>query len=308
MKKYNYNGAVAAGAVAAGGTLGILIPPSIGFIVYGIITEESIGKLFIAGVVPGIILTTFFALAIYLMCKLKPTLGPKAPRATFGEMLGAFRDVWQVALLFAVVMGGIYMGIITPTEAGGVGVIGALIIALFAKEFTWQGFLEAILTSTQMTAMVFAIVIGVSILGYFVTMTDIPMVFADYIKGLPVSRYAVFVLILLLYLVLGMIMNIIPMMMLTLPILFPTVKALGFDPIWFGVVMVIMMEMGQITPPIGINVFVIHGVAKDIPVGKVFLGILPFILVEIIVIFLLTLFPDLVLLLPNAMDVLAPIT
>ncbi|MBU2647010.1 TRAP transporter large permease subunit [bacterium] len=309
MKRFNYDDSLATGSVAAGGTLGILIPPSIGFIVYGIITEESIGKLFMAGIIPGIILTLGFALAIYIQCRINPALGPKAPKASVAEMVLSMKDVWHVGVLFLVVIGGIYSGIITPTEAGGVGAIGALIIAVFAREFTWNKFFAALRQATQMSAMIFTILIGVSLLGYFIALTDIPLNFANYLKSLDVSRYVIFVMILGLYLVLGMLMNIIPMMMLTLPILYPTVIALGFHPIWFGVIMVIMMEMGQISPPIGLNVFVIHGVAKkfDIPMATIFRGIIPFVIVEVLVIILLTIFPEIVLLLPEGMDVLAPI-
>ena len=309
MKKYNYDDSLATGSVAAGGTLGILIPPSIGFVVYGIITEQSIGKMFMAGIIPGIILTLGFAVAIYVQCKINPRLGPKAEKATRSEIFWSVVDVWPVAVLFAVVIGGIYSGILTPTEAGGIGAVGALVVAMFAPGFNHHKLFAALLEATQTSAMIFAILIGVGLLGYFVTLTDIPLNFANFLKGLDVSRYVIFVLILGLYLILGMVMNIIPMMMLTLPILFPTVLALGFDPIWFGVIMVIMMEMGQITPPIGINVFVIHGVAKqyNVKMATIFKGIIPFIIVEIIVIFLLTMFPDIVLYLPNSMDVLAPL-
>jgi tripartite ATP-independent transporter DctM subunit len=309
MKKYNYDDSLATGSVAAGGTLGILIPPSIGFVVYGIITEQSIGKMFMAGIIPGIILTLGFAIAIYIQCKINPSLGPKAPKATFSEIAWSIINVWPVGVLFAVVIGGIYSGILTPTEAGGIGATGALIVALFAKGFNRKKLFAALLEATTTSAMIFAILIGVGLLGYFVTLTDIPRDFADFLKGLDVSRYVIFVLILGLYLILGMVMNIIPMMMLTLPILFPTVLALGFDPIWFGVIMVIMMEMGQITPPIGINVFVIHGVASkyNVKMATIFKGIIPFIIVEVLVILLLTLFPEIVLWLPNSMDILPPL-
>jgi len=278
MKKYNYDDSLATGSVAAGGTLGILIPPSIGFVVYGIITEQSIGKMFMAGIIPGIILTLGFAIAIYIQCLINPSLGPKAPKSTWREIVMSVIRVWPVAVLFAVVIGGIYSGIITPTEAGGIGAVGALIVAMFAPGFNRRKLFAALLEATTTSAMIFAILIGVGVLGYFVTLTDIPRDFADFLKGLDVSRYVIFVMILGLYLILGMVMNIIPMMMLTLPILFPTVLALGFDPIWFGVIMVIMMEMGQITPPIGINVFVIHGVAKkyDVRMATIFKGIVQY--------------------------------
>ncbi|MDE0522350.1 MAG: TRAP transporter large permease subunit [Boseongicola sp.] len=309
MKKYDYDDSLATGSVAAGGTLGILIPPSIGFVVYGIITEQSIGKMFMAGIIPGLILVTGFALAVYVQCLANPKLGPKSERFTLREIIWSIVQIWPVMLLFAAVIGGIYSGILTPSEAGGIGASGALLIALFAPGFNRHKLFDALLEATTTSAMIFTILIGVGLLGYFVTLTDIPVSFANFLKGLDVSRYVIYVLILLLYLVLGMVMNIIPMMMLTLPVLFPTVVGLGFDPIWFGVIMVIMMEMGQITPPIGINVFVIHGVAKkyDVSMATIYRGIIPFVIVEILVIILLTIFPEIALWLPNSMDVLAPL-
>ena len=309
MKKYNYDDSLATGSVAAGGTLGILIPPSIGFVVYGIITEQSIGKMFMAGIIPGIILTIGFALAVYVQCLLNPKLGSKSEKFTFRQIARSIFDIWPVGALFAAVIGGIYSSILTPTEAGGVGASGALLIALFAPGFNRQKLFSALLDATTTSAMIFTILIGVGLLGYFVTLTDIPREFANFLGGLDVSRYIIFVLILLLYLVLGMVMNIIPMMMLTLPVLFPTVLGLGFDPIWFGVIMVIMMEMGQITPPIGINVFVIHGVAKkyDVKMATIYRGIIPFVIVEVLVIILLTFFPEITLWLPNSMNTLAPL-
>jgi len=307
MKKYNYNDSLATGAVAAGGTLGILIPPSIGFVVYGIITEQSIGKMFMAGIIPGIILTIGFALAAYVQCLINPSLGPKSEKFTARQVAQSIFDIWPVGALFAAVIGGIYSGILTPTEAGGVGASGALLIALFAKDFNRHKLFDALLEATMTSAMIFTILIGVGLLGYFITLTDLPLSFANFLNTLDVSRYVIYALILLLYLVLGMVMNIIPMMMLTLPILFPTVVGLGFDPIWFGVIMVIMMEMGQITPPVGINVFVIHGVAKKyrVSMATIYRGIVPFVIVEILVIILLTIFPDIVLWLPNSMNTLA---
>ncbi len=307
MKKYNYSSSLASGSVAAGGTLGILIPPSIGFIAYAIVTEQSIGKLFMAGMIPGILLTSGFIMMIWLRCFLNPNLGPKGPKTSLGEKIKSIRDMWQIILLFAVVIGGIYSGVITPVEAGGVGVVGALLIGVFSKKLTWYKFLRAILTSTQMTGMIFAILIGVSMLGYFVTLTDFPLQLAGLLNSLAVSRYVLFVLILCLYLLLGMLMNIIPMIMLTLPILFPTILTLGFDPIWFGVIMVIMMEVGQISPPIGMNVFVIRGIAGDVPMMEIYKGIIPFLIVQILLIILLTLFPGIVMFLPDSMDVLASI-
>ena len=262
-----------------------------------------------AGIVPGIILTLGFAFAAYLQCVINPKLGPKSEKFTAREVAESIFNIWPVGALFAAVIGGIYSGILTPTEAGGVGASGALLIAMFSKGFTRKKLFAALLEATTTSAMIFTILIGVGLLGYFITLTDLPLSFANFLNTLDVSRYVIFVLILLLYLVLGMVMNIIPMMMLTLPILFPTVVSLGFDPIWFGVIMVIMMEMGQITPPVGINVFVIHGVAKkyNVSMATIYRGIIPFVIVEVVVIFFLTLFPDIVLWLPNSMDTLAPL-
>ena len=307
MKKYHYDDSLATGSVAAGGTLGILIPPSIGFIAYGIITEQSVGQLFMAGMIPGLLLMFLFAVTVYIRCKRNPALGPVAEKSTLSEKIISLKDVWKVFILFCVVIGGIYSGLVTPTEAGGVGAIGALVIAAMSKEFSWKALFEALIEGIQMSAMIFTILIGVGILGNFVTLTQIPMELAGFLESLDVSRYVLFVLILVLYLFLGMVMNIIPMIMLTLPILFPTIMALGFDPIWFGVIMVIMMEMGQITPPVGINVFVIHGVAENVRMATIFRGILPFMLVMVLVIIILTIFPQIALFLPNAMDVLPSI-
>jgi len=212
-----------------------------------------------------------------------------------------------VALLFLLVVGGIYRGFFTATEGGAIGAVGAMILALFFREMTWMDFFSALLRSTQVTAMVAAILFAVTVLGYLTSLTEVPLRLSSFISGLQVSRYIILVLILLLYVVLGMLMNIMPMVMLTLPIIFPTIKALGFDPIWFGVIMVIMMEMGQVSPPVGMNVFIIAGMAKEVPMHKIFKGVLWFIWVEVIMIFLLTLWPDIALVLPNSMETLKPI-
>jgi len=307
MKKYQYQDSLATGSVAAGGTLGILIPPSIGFIAYGVVTQESVGKLFMAGILPGIILILFFCATIFLRCKLNPTLGPAAEPCSWREKVRSLQGAWQVVLLFAAVMGGIYSGVVTPTEAGGVGVIGALILALFSSEFTWKKMVDSLTDGIQMSAMIITMLIGVAILNNFIVLTEMPSRLSDFLQSMNLAPYAFFVCVMLLYLVMGMVMNIIPMIIVTLPIIFPSIVAMGFDPIWFGVVMVIMMEMGQISPPVGINVFVIAAVAKDVPMQRIFLGILPFIFCEVAVIVLLTFFPKIALFLPSLMEVLPPI-
>lgn len=301
MKRYKYQDSLATGAIAAGGTLGVLIPPSLGFILYALITQESVGKLFIAGILPGLLLVFLFSVSIIIRCSLNPALGPKAPKASFREKIASLGHIWPVLFLFALVMGGIYTGLFTSIEAGGVGAVGALMLALRSKAFKGRQFLDSLLTTVQLTAMVTAIMVGVSLLGYFVTLTQIPTLLADFVSGLKASRYTVFVVIVIFYLILGMLMNIMPMILLTLPLLFPTIKALGFDPIWFGVIMVILVELGCITPPVGMNVFVVAGVARDVPMSTIFRGIFPFVVVELILIALLVLFPEIALLLPNAM-------
>jgi tripartite ATP-independent transporter DctM subunit len=307
MKKYKYKDSLATSCVAAGGTLGILIPPSMGFIVYGLIAEVSIGKLFVAGIIPGILLALFFSIIIIIRCKINTSLGPPGPKVPLMEKLLSLKDVWPILVLFIVVIGGIYMGVFTPTEGGGIGTLVALLIGLAKRSLSFKDLIRACIESMALTSVIFGILIGVTILGYFITISEIPMRLASIIVALPLSRWAIFIVILILYVVLGMVMNIIPMILITLPILFPTIVGLGFDPIWFGVVMVIMMEMGQITPPVGVNVFVIASVAKGVSMSSIFKGVAPFILAMIFIIILLAIFPDLALFLPNSMNTLAPI-
>ncbi|MFH0787877.1 MAG: TRAP transporter large permease, partial [Pseudomonadota bacterium] len=307
MKKFKYRDSLATGSVAAGGTLGILIPPSIGFIAYAIVTQESVGKLFIAGILPGLLLIFLFCGSIYLRCKWNPSLGPATQRSSYREKLLSLRGTWQVILLFALVMGGIFSGAVTPTEAGGVGVIGALILAAFSPEFSRKKLYKSLNDGIQMSTMIITMLIGVSILNNFIILTGLPSDLSNFLQSMKLSPYVFFVCVMLLYLVLGMLMNIIPMVMITIPILFPSIVALGFDPIWFGVVMVIIMELGQISPPVGINVFVISGVAKDVPMGRIFQGILPFAICEVAAIIILVFFPQIALFLPARMNVLPSI-
>jgi tripartite ATP-independent transporter DctM subunit len=307
MKKYGYQDSLATGCVAAGGTLGILIPPSIGFIIYGLITEQSIGKLFMAGILPGIVLASIFSIIIYIRCRRNPALGPPGPKASISEKINSVKDVWPILTLFLVVIGGIYLGIFTPTEGGGIGTLVALILGLLKRSLSRKGFYIACLEGMALTSTIFGIVIGVKILEYFIGVSEISLRLAEIVTSLHVSRWIIFLFVLFIYLILGMVMNIIPMIMITLPIIFPTIMALGFDPIWFGVVMVIMMEMGQITPPVGVNVFVIAGIARDVPMARIFKGIFPFVIGMVVIIIILTLFPDLALILPNSMDVLPSI-
>jgi tripartite ATP-independent transporter DctM subunit len=301
MQRYKYSDRLSASTIAAGGTLGILIPPSIGFMIYGVITEQSISKLFIAGIIPGMLLMLLFLTSVYVRCKINPSLGPCAPSFSFREKIYALRNTWQMLLLFILVIGGLYFGVFGPNEAGAMGAFGALVIGIVLRRLTWANFKESLLATGELTAMIFMILTCVKILSYFIALTKIPFLLPKLIVSYDLSSYWVLLLILILYLILGCLMNIIPMMILTLPILYPTIVQAGFDPIWFGVVMVVMMEMGQITPPVGINVFVISGCAPDIPMGTIFKGILPFIGMQALLILLLVIFPRIATFLPNIM-------
>lgn len=301
MRKFGYARSLATGVVAASGTLGILIPPSIGFVVYAILTEASVGKLFIAGILPGILHASVYMTSIFFRCRLNPQLGPRGPATSFIEKVKSLKGTWTTILLFGFVMGGIYFGFVTVTEAAALGVFGAFIIALALRKLSRKGFVDSLLETGKLTAMIFAILVGARILGYFVAISNVSLELSNLIISLEVSRYVILVAILFAYLILGMLMNIIPMMMLTLPIMYPTILALGFDPIWFGVIMVVMMEVGQVTPPVGITVFVVAGVAKDVPMGTIFKGILPFWVCDIAVVTILVLFPQISLFLPSMM-------
>lgn len=298
MNKYCYDQRLSTGCVAAGGTLGILIPPSIGFVIYGILTEESIGKLFMAGLLPGLLLTALFLLTIYIQCRLHPEMGPCGEPTTWKTKISSLSGTWAMLLLFFIVMGGIYFGIFTPTEAAGIGAFGALIFTFARKRMNAKTFLQSLKETGMTTAMIFMIIIGANILSAFLGITGLPMLLADTMAALPLPKYAILAAILLIFLSLGCVMDCYAIMILVLPILFPVVQALQFDPIWFGVIMVIVLEAGLITPPIGLNVFVLKGAAPDVRLATVFRGIWPFLITMVLVIVLLTIFPQIALFIP----------
>lgn len=301
MKKFGYDPSLASGSVAAGGTLGILIPPSIGFVIYGIIIEESIGKLFMAGIIPGLILSALFIATVYLQCRLKPALGPSGAKRSIGERFRSLSGVWGMLTLCVVVIGGIYLGVFTPTEAAGVGAFGAFVIALLKKQLTPRTVLDCLLSTGKTTAMIFLIIIGAELFSRFLAVTQLPMHLADLLGGLPWPRHIILLGILLLYVALGCVMDCFAIMILTTPILFPVIKTLGFDPIWYGVIMVMVLEIGLITPPVGLNVFVISGVAGGISMNTIFKGIWPFMAAAVIGIGLLIAFPGLATFIPSLM-------
>ena len=299
MVKYKTDKALAAGALAAGGTLGILIPPSVGFIVYAIITEQSIGRLFLAGVFPGVMLAILFSLTIFVLVRLNPSLSAVTPRASAREILRAISKVWAVLFLFIFVIGGIYLGIFSPTEAAGMGAVGAFFLGLIKKKLTWQKFWESLQATVGTVGMIFLIIIGAFVFSRFLALTQLTQEVSSFMVSLPVNRYVILGGVLIFFAAVGCIMEIIASMFITLPIIFPVIEALGFDPIWFGVIIVVVMEMGLITPPVGLNVFGIAGVAKDIPMSTIFRGIVPFVGTIVVGLIILIMFPQIALFLPN---------
>ncbi len=301
MKRYGYDMGLATGTVAAAGSLGILIPPSVIFIVYGILTEQSIGKLFAAGILPGILLCLLFLLTIHLRVMKNPSLAPPGPKSDIREKFRSFAGILETLLLFALVMGGIFFGIFTPTEAAAIGAFMTLLIAIIRRQLYWKGFIQSLADTTKISCMIMVIVTGAVIFGHFMAITRIPYMLADYVSSLPLPPHAIMGVIILVYLVGGCFMDALAMIMLTIPIFFPVVQTLGFDPIWFGVVIVLITEMGVITPPVGINVYVVYGVARDVPLEKIFKGVFPMLISLLVCNLLLILFPQIALWLPSLM-------
>ncbi len=301
MKRFNYSDSLATGAVAAGGTLGILIPPSTGMIIYAILTEQSIGKLFIAGVLPGILLTALFIFAISIVTRLDPAKGPAGPKTSFGEKLSSLRNASTIVGVVLVTIGGIYVGWFTPVEAAGVGAFIVLVIALVRQELDWKSSKFVVFQTLRTTATVFMILIGAHVFIPFMALTEIPEDLVIFLIGLDVGDLGVLIIILLTYVVLGTFLEGLAMLVLTLPIVYPLILELGLSPIWFGVVCVIVLEMGLISPPVGVNVFVVRGIAPEVPMGTIFRGIWPFWFAMAACLAILVAFPEIALFLPNTM-------
>ncbi len=300
MERYNYAPSLATGCVAAGGTLGILIPPSTGFIIYAILTEESIGRLFLAGVLPGLLLTVLFMITIFIITTLNPAAGPAGDRKTTVEQL---QTIWRSsALLFVivVVIGGIYLGWFTPVEAASVGAFLTMLLAMARGRLNWETFQDCVLQSIKTFAMVFMILIGAFIFNPFLALTGIPQSLAEAIKALELSPLMLICLITAGYILLGTFLEGFAILVLTIPIVFPMVIQAGFDPIWFGVLIVVVLEMGLISPPLGLNVFVVKGIT-NVPMAQIFKGIIPFWIAMIVCAGLLIAFPEIALLLPQTM-------
>ncbi len=299
MKKYGYADTLATGSVASAGSLGILIPPSTIFIVYGILTQQSIGSLFLAGILPGILLSTLFIIVVAVMCKRNPALAPVGQPSTLKQKIVGLTGVTEMLLLFMLVMGGLFAGWFSPVQAGAVGAAGALLIGLVRRNLTWKALKDAIIETVKVTCEIMIIVTGAVVLGHFIAVTTIPNMLSGWISGLGLPDVAVMAMIILMYLIGGLFMDSLAMITLTIPIIYPLVLALGFDPIWFGVIIVLVTEMGVITPPVGINVYVIKGITRGISLETIFKGVFPFLIAIIICVALLLAFPKIATFLPG---------
>jgi len=305
MRRFGYPQSFATGVIAAGGTLGAMLPPSTVLAVYGIITEQDIGKLFIAGIIPGLLAICMYMATIAVIGWTRPKFLPTGPRSSWPERRAALKDIWAPLLLFVFVIGGLYglpfLPRFTPTEAGGVGASGAFLIGLLSRRLDKDGILSSLLQATRTAAAVFTVLIGALLFGYFLTVTQTPQKVTEFLTALGLGRYGVLALIMLMYLVLGCLMDAMAMIILTIPIIFPVITHLGFDPIWFGVIIVMTVELGLIHPPVGMNVFVIKSVIKDVTFSTIFKGVIPFILTDLIRLVILIAFPILALWLPSQM-------
>jgi len=301
MRRRGYSDTLSIGCVAAGGTIGILIPPSTALMIYGILTEEDIGKLFMAGIVPGILSVISYILIIDIWVRFKPNIGPPGDYTPYPERFRALGKVWGVLLLFLVVLGGIYLGVFTPTEAGGIGAAGALLFAIARRRLNWRKFINALASAGRTTAMIFFLAFGAVIFGHFVEITGLTTDFADFIEHAQLSPYGVLFAVLAVYLLLGCVFEGIGMIMLTVPIFAPVIASQGFDMIWFGIIVVIATEISQVTPPVGMNAFVLKSFLPEVRFGTIYRGIAPFWAADILRLLLIALIPSIALFLPNLM-------
>jgi C4-dicarboxylate transporter DctM subunit len=305
MKRFNYADELATGAVASGGGLGMIMPPSVVLIVYGVLTEQSIGKLFVAGILPAVLVTILFIISIFIWCTRNPDQGPRGERYTWKEKIKSLTKLGETMAVFVLVMGGLFSGLFTPTEAAAVGAFGVLLVSLLRRQLTWESFVNSLYETLKTSCMVMMLIAGATIFGKFFAVTRVPFEIATWVGGLDLPRHAVMAIIILIYFFGGCFMDALAFVMLTIPIFFPVVSSLGYDPIWFGIIIVMVTEMGVITPPVGINVYVVYGVAKnvigEVPLEIIFKGIVPFLIAVAVGIVILMVFPQIVLFLPNIM-------
>jgi tripartite ATP-independent transporter DctM subunit len=300
MDRYNYDKKLSTGIVATVGTLGILIPPSVTLIVFGIITEQSIGKLFLAGLIPGLIIAFFFIVIIYGWCKINPALGPRGEKSTWRERIASLPEVFWVVLIFVLVVGGLMQGFFTPTEAGSVGTFAVLLLSVIKRDINFKGFIKSVAESLRTACMVLMLIAGSTILGHFLAVTKIPMIASDWVISLPLDRYIVMIIISFIYLIGGSFIDDLAFMILATPIFYPAIIKLGFDPIWFGMIIAITVMIGVVIPPVAINVFVVKNITK-VPFGVIYKGVYPFLLSLAVCAALLFLFPQLATFLPSVL-------
>jgi tripartite ATP-independent transporter DctM subunit len=291
MRKYGYSDALAAGSIAAGGTLGILIPPSVVLVIYGILAEQNIGKLFIAGIVPGILAVFCYMAAVSVAVRIDPKAGPRGERVSWRERMTALGEVWAVLALFLLVIGGIYGGIFTPTEAAGIGAGGALIFLVARKGWDWRMLRVILMESAITTGMIFTILIGALIFANFINMTGMPGELTEYAEQFRETPILVILALMIIYVALGCVLESMSMILLTVPMFYPLVAHLGYDLIWFGIIVVVVTEISMITPPVGLNVFVLRSVLPDVPTRTIYRGVLPFIAADIVRLSILVAFP-----------------
>ena len=301
MKRYNYGPELATGVVASGGGLGMLMPPSVVMIVYGILTEQSIGALFVAGILPAVFISIWFALAVWVYCLIYPEQGPVGERYSWADRFRSLGETGETIAVFVLVMGGLFMGVFTPTEAGAVGAAAMLLVALVRRQLRWEGFVKSVYETLKTSCMVLLLVAGAVVFGHFLAVTRIPFNVAQWVADLNLPPYGVTALIILVYLIGGCFIDALALIMLTIPIFYPIILDLGYDPVWFGVIIVLVTQMGVITPPVGINVYVVNGIAKDVPLESIFKGAFPFLLALIVGTAFIVAFPPIATLLPNLM-------
>lgn len=299
MRRYKYSDSLAFGSVASGGIIGPLIPPSIIFVIYALITEQSVGVLFIAGILPGLLLTVLFMVSIYIQCRLNPKLGPPGPPVSFKEKMVSLKGIWPIVVLFVLVIGGIYAGVFTPTEGGGIGAFGALIIGMAMRRFNWKKFNSALLETGKMSGMLFLLLGAATVFGSFFVASKFPTLLAQTVIGLNAPPLAIIILIVLVLLILGCVMSAIPMVLITTPIFYPIIVNIGYDPIWFGVIIALMFNLAAITPPYGINLFALKTVDKSVPLSVIMQGVMPFVIAALVCVAIIVVFPQIATILPQ---------
>ncbi len=299
MKRYHYDTRLSSGTVVTGGTLGTVMPPSVVIIVIGLQTEQSIAKLFLGGILPAILLGILFVLTILTLCKLYPSFGPPGPKTSFGEKIKSLPGVIEAIAIFVLVIGGLFVGLFTPTEAGAVGVLCTFIVAVATRRLTWDGLISSIVETLKISCMVFVLVTGAIIFGRFLAVTRIPFIVADFAASLPVSPFVILAFVLLIYLIGGCVMDALGFLVLTVPIFFPLGMALGFDPVWYSIILTMVTTLGAITPPVGVNIYVVKALAPEISIGTIFKSVSLFLLACIISIIILIIFPQIVLFIPD---------